>query len=284
MYEIVFHGRGGQGALLAARVLANAYFFSGQAIEAFPHFGGERRGAPVRAFLRVDDKPIRIKSPILSADCVIILDASLLEFVDIASGLKETGLIVLNTALSPDQVKLTRQYKTATCNATDIALRLMGKDIPNSAILGAFAFAVGLNMDHLKKGFEEIFLHQKAIDKNFEIAKVAAAETAVGICGVEERREDKGMAKVLNTELKVGGTYKSDGSSLHNITSTWSPFKAQLDDDKCNQCLLCYAACPEGCILRTGNGLNVDEKYCKGCGICEEVCPSEAIHMVRKQK
>ena len=84
MYEIIIHGRGGQGALLAARVLANAYFFEEKYVEAFPYFGGERRGAPVRAFLRVDDKPIRMKTPILSADCAIILDASLLDFVDIS--------------------------------------------------------------------------------------------------------------------------------------------------------------------------------------------------------
>ena len=284
MYEIIFHGRGGQGALLAARILANAYFFDGKYIEAFPHFGGERRGAPVRAFLRVDDKPIRMKAPILSADCVIILDAGLLEFIGISIGLKKNGLIIINTPLPPEQIKLPSKYKTATCDATDIALRIIKREIPNSALLGAFAFVAGLNEEALAKGFQEIFSHRTAAEKNIEMAKIAAEETTLGVCGVEDRAEEEKVAVIFANELKPGGTYRADGSSLQNITSSWTPFKAVIDADKCNSCLLCYASCPEGCILRTEKSLELDEKYCKGCGICEEVCPLHAISMIRKEK
>lgn len=284
MYEIVFHGRGGQGSLLAARILANAYFFENKFVEAFPHFGAERRGAPVRAFLRVDAKPIRIKSPIFSADCAVILDDSLLEYVDISSGLKEDGLAIINTSLSPEQIELNRQYKTATCNATEIALRSIGKDIPNSAILGAFAFAAGLSVDSLIKGFRETFSETKTAEKNIEMAKIAVTATKMGVCSVEVGKEEEKAAAGFVGELKTGGIYRADGSSRQNITSSWTPFKAAIDQEKCNLCLFCYADCPEGCILRTEKGLKLDENYCKGCGICAEVCPLDAIKMKRKEE
>jgi len=283
VYEIIIHGRGGQGALLAARVLANAYFFEEKYVEAFPYFGGERRGAPVRAFLRFDDKPIRMKTPILSADCAIILDASLLDFIDVSSELKEESLIIINTPLLPNAIKLPLKYKTATCNATEISLRLIDRDIPNSAMLGAFAHATGLKMDSLIKGFYEVFPNKNSAEKNIAMAKTAANETNLGFCEVESKTEGKRLTPEFSPTLNTGGTYKADGSSLHNVTSSWTPFKAVIDEEQCNLCLLCYANCPEGCILRLEKGLALDEKYCKGCGICETVCPRHAIKMQRKK-
>ena len=180
MYEIIFHGRGGQGSLLAARILANAYFFDGKYIEAFPHFSAERRGAPVRAFLRVDDNPIRSKVPITSADCAIILDASLLYYVDINQGLKENSLLLINTPSKPDQIKLRAKYKLVTCDASEISRNIIGKDIPNSAMLGAFSSAASLAMDALTKGFKEVFPDEAMAEKNIEMAKIAATATEVG--------------------------------------------------------------------------------------------------------
>ncbi len=282
MYEIIFHGRGGQGALLAARILANAYFFDGKYIEAFPHFSAERRGAPVRAYLRVDSQPIRSKVPIVSADCAIILDASLLDYVDITQGLKENSLILLNTPLKPEEIKLGSKYKLVTCDASAISLKIIGKDIPNSAMLGAFSGAASLAMEALTKGFKEVFAVAAQAEKNIGMAKIAADSINTGFSGVETKAKTK---KSPETEMKIeiGGTYKADGSSRQNITSSWTTQKAVINQEKCNFCLFCYSLCPEGCILREENGLRIEEDYCKGCGICEKVCPPKAISMQRKE-
>jgi 2-oxoacid:acceptor oxidoreductase gamma subunit (pyruvate/2-ketoisovalerate family)/2-oxoacid:acceptor oxidoreductase delta subunit (pyruvate/2-ketoisovalerate family) len=282
MYEIIFHGRGGQGALLAARILANAFSFDGKHVEAFPHFGAERRGAPVRAFLRVADQPIRLKTPILSADCVLIMDASLLDFVDITSGLKEGGLILLNTPLKPEEIELPARYRIATCNASEIALEAIGKDIPNSAMLGAFYYAVPLSKEALYKGFKEIFSNREAAQKNMEMAETAANTTHLDLSSVSAKTKEKQALK--RPQVGIGGTFKANGSSRHNLTSSWTIYEAIVDPGKCNFCLLCYTLCPEGCIMRNEKEINIDKDYCKGCGICEKVCPLKAIRRQRKIK
>jgi 2-oxoacid:acceptor oxidoreductase gamma subunit (pyruvate/2-ketoisovalerate family)/2-oxoacid:acceptor oxidoreductase delta subunit (pyruvate/2-ketoisovalerate family) len=283
MYEIIFHGRGGQGALLAARILANAYFFDGKHIEAFPHFSAERRGAPVRAYLRVTSNPIRSKVPILSADCAIVLDASLLDYVDITQGLKENSLIILNTPLKPEEIKLRSKYKLATCDASAISLKVIGKDIPNSAMLGAFSHAASLSMEALTKGFKEVFANKAQAEKNIEMAKAAVDATSMGFSSVETKAQEKKSLEASGSEIEIGGTYKADGSSRQNITSSWTTQKAIIDQDKCNFCLFCYTLCPEGCILREEKELKIEYDYCKGCGICEKVCPPKAISMQRKE-
>lgn len=282
MYEIIFHGRGGQGALLAARILANAYFFDGMYVEAFPHFGGERRGAPVKAFLRVDDKPIRIKTPIQAADCAITLDASLFEVVDINLNLEKEGLIILNSPLKPEMIKLKNKYKLATCDATGISLKLSGKDIPNSAILGAFACAAKLNFESLMKGFKEIFKEEGAANKNIEMAKMAFSSTLLGLSSADSSIKEAGGLNFIDLGVEIGGIYKANGSSRRNITAAWTTKRAAIDLSKCSFCLICYALCPDVCIQKEGKKLKVEEDFCKGCGICEQVCPRQAIKLYEK--
>lgn len=283
MYEIVFHGRGGQGALMAAKILAHAYFFDGKFVEAFPQFGGERRGAPVRAFLRVDANPIRMKVPILVADCAMIMDASLLDFVDITQGLKESGLILLNSPRKPEEIKLDARRKIATCDASGISRQIIKRDIPNSALLGAFAYATKLSMESLAKAFKEIFVDETAAAKNIEMARLASQATTIGFSSVETAAREHNMVAANVNKLETGGTFKADVSALQNITGSWTTEKAVIDEAKCNFCLLCYAVCPEGCILRKENKLKIDEDYCKGCGICAETCPVNAISMEKKR-
>jgi len=283
VYEIIFHGRGGQGALLAARILANAYFFEGRYIEAFPHFGGERRGAPVRAFLRIDDQPIRVKSPIQTADCTFILDGSLLAVVDIASNFKQEGIIILNSPLKPAEIKLKELYNLAVCDATGISWKILKKNIPNSAILGAYASVVKLNFDSLKKAFQEIFKNDKAAKINIEMAELAYNSTTMGRSSIEGNKEkETRLPDKFDRSFETGGIYKADGSSRVNKTSSWTTKRAVIDMSKCSSCLLCYVLCPDVCIKREGKKLKVEEDYCKGCGICEQICPREAISLNEK--
>ena len=146
MKEIRFHGRGGQGAVIASNILANAAFLEGNDVQAFPYFGVERRGAPVTAFTRLDERPIRIKYQIYNPNYVIVLDESLLNAVDVTAGLQEPAVVTVNSSKSPSELGL-GDYRVATVDATSIALehRLGSKVSPivNTIMLGAFVTATG---------------------------------------------------------------------------------------------------------------------------------------------
>jgi 2-oxoacid:acceptor oxidoreductase gamma subunit (pyruvate/2-ketoisovalerate family) len=149
MIEIRFHGRGGQGAVIASKVLAAALFAEGKDVQSFPAFGVERRGAPVTAFLRFDDEPILLRCEITAPDDLIVLDPTLVEAVDVTTGLKEGGSILINSDRTPDgYADLAARFRIATVDAAAIARRhgLGSKTQPivNTAILGAFAAASGM--------------------------------------------------------------------------------------------------------------------------------------------
>ncbi|MGB9637123.1 MAG: 2-oxoacid:acceptor oxidoreductase family protein, partial [Thermoplasmata archaeon] len=145
MYEIRFHGRGGQGAVIASNLLAEAFFIDGYDVQAFPYFGVERRGAPVTAFTRADKKPIRVKMQIYEPDYVVVLDPSVLLKTDVTAGLKEGGIVLINTPKPPSSFKDKIRAKVYTVDASAIAMkhRLGSKAAPivNTAILGAFGYA-----------------------------------------------------------------------------------------------------------------------------------------------
>ncbi len=178
MIEVRFHGRGGQGSVVASEALAIAFFKEGKYVQAFPTFGVERRGAPVMAFLRVDDKPIRIRSRIYEPDHIVVLDPTLLETVDVTAGLKEGGWIIINSDKPPDAFDLPDKFKVATVDANSIAIKhhLGSKSAPivNTAILGAFVKVTGLVS--LEAVIEAI---QEVVPSNPE-GNVAATQEAYG--------------------------------------------------------------------------------------------------------
>lgn len=143
MLEIRFHGRGGQGAVTASKILALAAFNQGKYVISFPFFGTERRGAPVTSFTRIDDQRIYLKTQIYDPDAIVILDTSIMKSTDVTAGLKKNGFLVINTGKSPEELDITG--KVATVDATSIAIkhRLGNRANPivNTAILGAFARA-----------------------------------------------------------------------------------------------------------------------------------------------
>lgn len=142
--EIRIHGRGGQGGVTAAELLARAAFKEGKQVQAFPFFGAERRGAPVKAFARISDEPILIRSQVYNPDYVMVLDSTLLQVVNVAEGLKKDGIVIINTTKKSDEFDL-KGYRVAVVDATGIALKLKllvaGLPVINTPILGAFARA-----------------------------------------------------------------------------------------------------------------------------------------------
>jgi pyruvate ferredoxin oxidoreductase gamma subunit/2-oxoisovalerate ferredoxin oxidoreductase gamma subunit len=159
MYEVRFHGRGGQGAVTAANILAIAAFKEGKDVQAFPMFGVERRGAPVAAFTRMDDKPIDIKTQIYEPDAVIVLDPTLIEVVDVVEGLKPGGIVVVNSMKPPSEFDFgdARVFTVdATTVAVDNKLGSRTNPIVNTAVLGAYSKATGnVGMDAIKESIKE---------------------------------------------------------------------------------------------------------------------------------
>jgi len=144
MKEIRIHGRGGQGSVTAAELLAVAAFDDGKYSQAFPAFGVERRGAPVMAFVRLDDKPIRLRSQVYEPDYVIVQDVTLVDVVNIAAGAKSDGIILINTEKSPSSFNLNTNASVKTLDATKLAMDIIGRPIVNTTLVGAFAGISGL--------------------------------------------------------------------------------------------------------------------------------------------
>mgnify|MGYP005859512701 CR=1 FL=1 len=149
MVEIRWHARGGQGAVTAGKLLAETALNAGFYFQAFPDYGAERMGAPIRAYTRLSDGPITVHSPVLEPDVVIVLDPTLLGIVDVAEGLKENGVLLVNTTESPAEVRrrLKLENKNArifTVDASTIAIQELGREITNTPMLGAFCTATGL--------------------------------------------------------------------------------------------------------------------------------------------
>lgn len=150
MFQVRIHGRGGQGVVTGAEMLSIAAFLGGRHAQAFPSFGSERTGAPVVAFCRMDDKEIRLREPIMQPDALIIQDPTLLHQVDVFGGLKRDGYILINTTRSFDELGLGdfvqdfRPERLLTVPATELAMKHVGRPVPNVPLLGAFAALCGL--------------------------------------------------------------------------------------------------------------------------------------------
>ncbi|MGC9203912.1 MAG: pyruvate ferredoxin oxidoreductase subunit gamma [Thermoplasmata archaeon] len=175
MLEVRFHGRGGQGAVIASEILATAAFMEGKYVSSFPYFGVERRGAPVTAFTRIDSKPIRVKTQIYNPDHVVVLDYSLINAVNVTAGMKREGLILINTVKNPEDFLFDVKI-IATVDASEIALKhSLGSHsapIVNTSILGAYAAASGVvSLNSIKKAIAEVV--SRMVDEN-----VASAEEA----------------------------------------------------------------------------------------------------------
>lgn len=169
MIEIRFHGRGGQGAVTAAEVLAKAAFEDGKYAQAFPFFGVERRGAPVMAFTRIDDKPIRRRYQVYNPNQVIVLDDGLLNVVDVFSGTTDDSGIIINTTEKSHKTK----DNVSLIDATGIALENLGVPIVNTVMLGSFSKKTGIvSLDSIIKIIKETF-PGKVGEKNAKAAEIA---------------------------------------------------------------------------------------------------------------
>ncbi len=181
MYEVRFHGRGGQGAVLASKILAKALAAEGRHVKAIPSFAFERRGAPVEAYLRFDDRLIRQNTNVYTPNCIICLDPSLPRSVDIFENLQDNGVLVHATRRPIDELNLPGTVTRAgLCDAFGLALKIFGRPITNSVMLGAFARTTGLvSVESLCKGMASVDFRDAALDKNVAAVTEGCEQTQV---------------------------------------------------------------------------------------------------------
>jgi 2-oxoacid:acceptor oxidoreductase gamma subunit (pyruvate/2-ketoisovalerate family) len=168
--EIRFHGRGGQGAVMAAKMLASAAAQEGKCVASFPMYGFERRGMPVIAFTRIDEKPILEKTQIYTPDCLMVIDPSLLRLETLFDGLKPGGVLILNSPKPLETRPSKNLEKVGLVNATHVALCEIGKDIPNTCLIGALAATTGwITLESVIKGFSD-YLDGEMLEMNIRNA------------------------------------------------------------------------------------------------------------------
>jgi pyruvate ferredoxin oxidoreductase gamma subunit len=171
MKEIRIHARAGQGAITTAYLLGYAYFLKGLYPYAFPSFGAARMGAPMNAFVRVDTKPVRLRSQIYEPDYVIVVDSTLMRGFNCFSGLKEEGIAIINAREGIEVPKVNARQKVFVVPANDIALKTIGRPLGNTALLGAYARATGeIDLNTLVEAVKNRF-SGKAQETNIEAVK-----------------------------------------------------------------------------------------------------------------
>ena len=186
--EVRWHGRGGQGTVTAAKVFADACLSGGRYVQAFPEYGPERSGAPLRAYNRVSSKELRMHCPVLKPNIVAVVDATLLDSINVLDGAPDNAIVVVNSVKDPREVreklKAKPTQKVFTVDATKIAMDCIGRPLPNSPMVGVLAKVSGLVsldqiLEDVKKSFGKKF-SQKIIDGNLEAVRRGYGEVREG--------------------------------------------------------------------------------------------------------
>lgn len=186
--EIRWHGRGGQGTVTAAKVFADACLSGGRHVQAFPEYGPERAGAPLRAFNRISDRELRLHCPVLNPDIVVVVDATLLDSIDIAAGVSDDGAFIINSSRDPRELREKLHAKASqrvfTIDATKVAVDTIGRPMPNATLVGALTRVSGLitieaAMLDVEKSFGKKF-SRKIIEGNIDATKRGYEEVLEG--------------------------------------------------------------------------------------------------------
>ena len=286
--EIRWHGRGGQGAVTSAELVATVAIREGKFAQAMPSFGPERRGAPVLAFNRVSNSiPIRARAPVTDADVVVVLSTDLLSIIDVTAGLRPDGALVINSPKNIEDLKsdFGGPWKLAVINATAVAKEVLGVPIVNTTMIGALVKATGIfKLESLDEPLKERF---GAKAKN-NIAACQKAYSEVKIlepvgAPVGPRRSFETEELLTWRQILPGCVIDKPGNASSYKTGDWKSQHPEYVYKKCIKCGLCFLFCPEGCIEPKGDGyFQANLFYCKGCALCATECPSNAINMIEE--
>lgn len=291
MLRVRFHGRGGQGAKTASRILGDAAFNDGYSNQDFPIYGAERRGAPVTAFTRFSDGEINERGFIFSPDIVGVMDDSLIEdaLANPFAGLRKGGCAVVNTTRVSDSLLPTRKDVTVIAvDLTGMALKMLGKPVLSSGIAAAVARIAGIGetpfLTAVAEELREVGLSEEMVKRNVEFAMAVYGLVAPLELQTEElpsRLELVPLAVVVSGEGMEDVTQAGNSAVRH--TGNWRTYKPVIDYGKCTDCMICYAYCPESAMSVGDDGkVRIDYENCKGCMICLTECPLRAISQSRE--
>lgn len=295
MRAVRFHGRGGQGAKTASRILGTAASLDGFVAQDSPIYGPERRGAPVAAFTRIAEEPIRERGVIVHPDLVVIADASLVQdpAAHVLDGVDDRTVVFVNTPLPAEQFSAHTPLpgRLTTLDLTDLALQQFGTGSAISSLLGAVAGRlVGLRQESIRaaiaRELADLGLAAAVIERNQAIARqcydtVPMVELGAGL----HRPTAPAILRTPTYESPTRGTARITAGPNSAIRSMagWRTFRPVLRPDLCNGCWLCFANCPEGAITIKPDGKPaIYYPHCKGCLDCVEVCPTDALTIERE--
>ena len=286
-----FHGRGGQGAKTASRMLGDAAFIDGYYTQDFPIYGAERRGAPVVAFTRMSREDITERGFIFSPDISAVMDDSLITDVlaNPFAGLRKGGVAVVNTTKPGGSFLADRSDVTVVAvDLTGLALKIIGRAVPSSGIAAAVARITGLSRDAtltaISDEMRDIGLSDELVKKNVELAAAVYGQLQPLELKTEELAPKEEMVP-LEVVVSVEGiqSVTQTGNSGVKHTGNWRTFRPDIDYAKCTDCMICYAYCPESAMSVGQDGrVKIDYDNCKGCMVCLTECPLRAISQSRE--
>jgi pyruvate ferredoxin oxidoreductase gamma subunit len=290
LIRVRFHGRGGQGAKTASRILGNSAFNDGHFVQDFPLYGAERRGAPVTAFTRFSDEEITERGFIFSPDVVGVMDDTLVDDprANPMGGLRRGGVVVINAVTVPEGCSRDRpDVKWVPLDLTGLALKFLGKPVLSAGIAAAVARITGIEEGSMIRAvrdeLEEIGLSADMVNRNEELAK----EIYRNLEPVElDTKELESTERMVPISALVGGDATEDilatGNSGLRHTGDWRTFTPRIEYARCTDCMICYAYCPESAMSIGADGrVVIDYDNCKGCLICQTECPLKAISLSR---
>ncbi len=281
MFEVRFLGRGGQGAVLAAELLAEAAFREGKFPQSFPFFGLERRGAPVTAYARISDLPIHERGSVATPDALVVLDRGLLWTPGATDGLRPGGWVLVNAPPEVEAFPVPAHARLASVDASRIASehRLGSLMVPivNTAVLGALAGLTGVvRVEAVEQAIES------RVPGSVAANQAACREGAVRTVLHDDRATRLApLTQPVRARAGLPDGPIASRSSEEVRTRSWRTLKPEIRLDRCTRCNFCWKYCPDVAIDLNADGYPVVVlDHCKGCGICAEVCPPRTISMV----
>jgi pyruvate ferredoxin oxidoreductase gamma subunit len=289
--RVRFHGRGGQGAKTASRILGDAAFNDGYFAQDFPIYGAERRGAPVTAFTRFSNEEVNERGFIFSPDISAVMDDSLITdaLANPFAGLRKGGVALVNTTRPRDEVIPGRKdVAVVTLDLTGQALKALGRPVLSSGIASAVARVSGISKGALSTALKDELayagLTPDTVSRNVELGMAVYDE----LRPIELKTEE-----LVTNERMVPLALVADGPGLEVIThpgnsgvrhtGNWRTFRPVIDYARCTDCMICYAYCPESAMSAGEDGrVRIDYDNCKGCMICMTECPLRAISELRE--
>lgn len=275
--EIRLHGRGGQGTVKASEAIVYAAVKMGLYGNSIPYFGFERKGAPVSAFVRISEQPIRAKTQVYRPQCTIVMDATVMTAVDVFEGMPAGGILIVNRKGGMKGLSVPPFIKTVgAVDATGISLELLGRAIPNTVMLGAFGAVTNwVDTELMRERVRELF-----DDRNADALMRGHSEVEIYELDYDESQE--GVSRI--GQMSSTKFHAPLGDDLYVLpTGDWRTHRPVVGD-ACTACGICLTYCPVGAIKLKSDpkAIEIGLQFCKGCGICARECPAGAIAMVEE--